>query len=116
MQKGIDRVATTQTTAAIREAVDQSRYLLWAIYSRGRPLPLLAAAATYVRPTNKGRVAVIDTIGGHDMHEWLEPALAQFTELARGHGCTRIECENRPGFARKLPGFRMTRVILEKVL
>jgi hypothetical protein len=116
LQKGIDRVATSRTTAEIRKNVDEGRWRLWAILRRKQPLPILAAAATYTHQTNRGLVAVIDTIGGVDMADWFEPALARFEELARLHGVTRIEVEGRMGWARRLPGFTAKRIVLEKVI
>lgn len=116
LQKGIDAVATSRTTEEIRSEVDAGRFRLWAIYRAEQPMPLLAAAASYVRRTNRGQVAVIDTIGGRDMDAWLEPALTEFAALAKAHGVARIEIEGRVGWARTLPGFRTTRVIMEKAL
>lgn len=116
LQRGIDRVATARTTAQIREGADAGRYRLWAIYRRDNPLPLLAAAATYTHKTNKGLVAVIDTIGGHDMGEWMGPMLAEFERLAKANGVSRIEVEGRMGWARVLPGYEQMRVIMGKTL
>lgn len=116
LQSGIDRVSTSQTTAALRVGAEIGTCRLWAIYQREQPMPLLAAAATYVRRTNKGQVAVIDTIGGHDMDQWLEPALAEFAALAKANGVDRIEVEGRLGWLKALPGFKATRIIMHKEL
>lgn len=117
LQRGIDRVATARTTAQIREGAEVGgRYRLWAIYRREKPLPLLAAAATYAHKTNKGLVAVIDTIGGHDMSDWIGPILGEFERLAKANGVSRIEVEGRLGWARALPGYKQMRVIMGKQL
>lgn len=116
LQRGIDRVATARTTTQIREGAEAGRYRLWAIYRRGHPLPLLAAAASYVRETNKGLVAVIEPIGGHDMRDWLLPVLTEFEAMAKANGVAMIEVEGRRGWQRVLPGFTTARVILQKVL
>lgn len=116
LQKAIDTQATDGSTAKIREAIDAGRFLLWAIYRADRPLPLLAAAASYVRPTQHGPIAVIDCLGGDNIDLWMEPALARFEALAKANGCTRIEVDGRLGWKRRLPGYVATRIILQKAL
>lgn len=116
LQKGISAVATEQTTEQIRQAAEAQRYRLWAIYAADHPLPLLAAAATYERQTNKGLVAVIDTIGGDRMSEWLDTVLDRFAALAKANGVKRIEIEGRLGWARKLRGFKPARIIMDREL
>lgn len=116
LQNGIDAVATTQTSVGIRAAAAAGRMKLWAIYRRDSPLPLLAAAATSTRQTNKGLVAVIDTVGGGEMSVWLEPVLNRFAELAKENGMQRIEIEGRLGWARALKRYRPVRIVMEQVL
>lgn len=116
LQKGIDAVATEQTTEQIRKAAEARRYRLWAIYDADQPLPLLAAVATYERQTNKGLVAVIDTVGGDRMSEWLQPALDRFAELAKANGVKRIEIEGRMGWLRTLRGYKPARIIMDREL
>jgi len=115
-QKAIDAVHTAWTVEAILKEAKATRLLLWAIYRDNKPLPLLAAAASAVRETKHGRIAVIEHIGGDDMQAWLRPALSRFEQLARDNGCTRIECEGRIGWSRALPDYRPERIVLGKAL
>ena len=115
-QKAIDAVHTAWTIEMILQEARATRLLLWAIYHDSHPLPILAAAASAVRETNKGRVAVIEHIGGADMKAWLRPALEQFEHMARQAGCVRLEVEGRMGWARALSGFEPERIVLGKAL
>lgn len=115
-QKAIEAVHTAWTTDAILRDAHERRLLLWAIYRRESPLPILAAAATSVRETKAGKTAVIEHVGGDDMKAWLCPALEQFEQLAREHGCARLELEGRLGWQRVLPGFTPERIVLGKAL
>jgi len=115
-QKAVDAVHTEWTVEAIHREAKATRLLLWAIYRDDKPLPLLAAMSSAVRERKCGRIAVIEHIGGDDMKAWLRPALEKFEQLARQHGCTRIECEGRMGWARALPGYEPLRVVMGKVL
>ena len=115
-EKAVEAVHTEWTTSAILTDAHDRKLLLWAIYRRESPVPILAAAASSIRETKGGKTAVIEHIGGTDMQAWLRPALEKFERLAREHGCTRLELEGRMGWLRVLPGFTAQRIVLGKTL
>lgn len=115
-QQATEAVSTDWTTEFIRSEAEASRMMLWAIYEREAPLPLLGAAATSVRTVRGETVVTIAHCAGHDMSRWLRPALEKFEVLAKANGCSRIECEGRLGWSRVLPGYRPVRIVLEKVI
>jgi hypothetical protein len=98
----------------VREAVRGER-LLWVIYEEDRPLPFLAVATTRVATFGTERICFIDALAGKGMSHWWR-LLAEFEELARQQGVTRIQIEGRPGWARLLSGYSLARVVVEKKL
>jgi hypothetical protein len=115
-QQAIEAVSTDWTTDFIRSEAEASRMMLWAIYERDKPLPLLGAAGTSIRHVRGEKVSVIAHCAGRDMSRWLGPVLEKFEALAKANGCSRIECEGRLGWSRALPGYKPVRIVMEKVL
>ena len=117
LRAACDPVATTMTPDLIRQREGEGAIMVWAIYRKDRPLPLLGAAATSIRDTNKGLTSVIEALAGHDFDSWWRPVLQQFEAMAVEHGIARMEIEGRMGWLRKLGGdFRATRVVMERDL
>ena len=117
-ERAFKRLPTQLTLAEIRERAGEGRVALWAIYERDKPLPLLAALATCVRPR---QVCEILVLAGHDTKRWLKPALMEFEALARAHGMDRIQFWGRPGWARLMPDYTVMtatgrKYLLEKTL
>lgn len=110
------RVATTLTAEIIKRNILDGHWMGWAIYERDQPVPVLAAAATSLRETNKGLTVVIEAVGGRKLSTWFHPVISEFERMAREHGVARIEVEGRRGWEQRLPGFHVTRVVMEKVL
>lgn len=116
--RALRKAPSPLTLAEIRERADESRVALWAIYERDKPIPLLAAAASCVRP---GAVTEILVLGGHSTGMWMKTALAEFEDLARANGMAWVQLWGRRGWARLMPDYRIMtetgrKVLLEKTL
>jgi len=107
------RVTTEVTPDLILEKAKDRRLLLWAIHDDGK---LRGAVATGIRECGTETVAFVEAIAGDGMEQWLLPILDDFETRAKRAGATIIEHEGRMGWARKLPGYRTVRVVLQKVL
>ena len=105
--------------------------LLWLAIARedGRERPdgngahIQAAAVTELHATEWRKACVIVACGGRGprsgagagMAAWL-PLLAGIETYARAAGCASVRIMGRKGWARALPTYRTTRIVLEKEL
>ena len=113
------RAPTDLTTETIRQQAHETRMQLWAIYERDRPLPLLCAAATGIRPRGDERLCEFYAFAGRDLKTWMRPMLNRFERMARGQDVQWLRLEGRPGWARFLPDFTVVsltngRIAMEK--
>lgn len=92
-------------------ALYQGRFVLWLAWGAG----LEAAAVTEIADTINGRVCCIVACGGRDRDRWIG-LRARLEHYARSEGCRQMRIYGRKGWARVLPDYRETRVILEKDL
>jgi hypothetical protein len=113
---GCEAVTTEVTPEFIHAEALADRRMLWVVFDTDSPFPFIAAASIGSRQTNDGVVVFVDAIGGRDREKWLPEYLAELEAQAKGIGATKIELEGRPGWQRVLPGYRLARVVLEKVL
>ena len=113
---GCEAVTTEMTPEWILAEALADRRMIWVAFDSDAPFPFLAAASVGQRQTNDGLVVFIDAIGGHDRERWLPACLAELEGHAKAAGATRIEVEGRRGWERVLPGYRVVRVVMEKVL
>jgi len=86
--------------------------LLWLAWNETR---VQAAAITELHATEWREVCVIVACGGTGMRTWL-PLLAGVETYARAAGCACVRIMGRKGWARALPTYRTTRIVLEKEL
>lgn len=86
--------------------------LLWLAVEGGR---VHAALTTSLEKRPSGLSLRMVSSGGDNLPLMLECEKV-LVEYARREGCVKITAEGRNGWARTLPGFRRTRVHLEKVL
>jgi hypothetical protein len=86
--------------------------LLWLAWDGER---IQAAAVTELHTTEWRKVCVIVACGGAGMRAWL-PLLAGIETYARAAGCACVRIMGRKGWARALPTYRTTRIVLEKEL
>lgn len=107
------KVTTEVTPADILERSKEQTLLLWVVHDDGT---ILGTFASGIRTCGTETVAFVEAIAGDDLDRWLLPALADFEARAKNAGATIIEHEGRSGWARKLPGYRPVRIVLQKVL
>lgn len=117
IRAGCAAVTSEVTAEFIYAEAIADRRTIWCVFDTDDPFgPFLAAFATGQRQTNRGTVLFIDVIGGRNRGCWLTQCLGELEAQAKAIGITRIEIEGRRGWKRVLPGYRETRVVMEKVL
>jgi hypothetical protein len=94
-----------------RDVLTANAYLWLAIESGS----VLAAAVTQVTQDKDRRLCTIVACGGHDWARW--GALIEGLEsYARAERCGRMEIAGRPGWLKRLPDYRLAKVVIRKEL
>jgi hypothetical protein len=76
---------------------------------------VLASAVTKVTAEKDHRLCTIVACGGHDWEHW--GALIEGLEnYARAEGCKRSEICGRPGWLKRLPDYRLAKIVIRKEL
>lgn len=86
--------------------------LLW-LACRGTEID--AAAATLLVRTDKHLVCLITACGGENMDRWFD-LLEGIEEWAKAEGAALVRIYGRPGWARMLKSYRVSNVVLERIL
>jgi len=94
-----------------RDVLTENAYLWVAIEDGG----ILAAAVTQVTDPKDCRLCTIVACGGHDW-ERFGHLIEGLEKYARAEGCTRIEIAGRPGWLRRLPDYKLAKVVIRKEL
>ncbi len=76
---------------------------------------IVAAAVAAIHATEWRKVCLIVALGGKDRGKWLhfEPEIERW---AREQNCSAMRIMGRKGWAKVLPQYRVTRIVLEKEL
>ncbi len=85
---------------------------LWVATEAGA---ILAAAVTKVTGEGRARVCTIVACGGHDWPRF-GFLIAGLENYARAEGCAAVEICGRPGWQRRLEGYRTVKVVIRKGL
>ena len=85
---------------------------LWLAIDAGA---VLAAAVTQVTQRNDQRLCTIVACGGRDWARW-GGLIDGLEEYARAENCARMEIAGRPGWLRRLPGYRLRKIVIGKDL
>jgi hypothetical protein len=85
---------------------------LWVATAAGA---ILAAAVTKVTGAGSARLCTIVACGGHDWPRF-RFLIAGLESYARAEGCTAVEICGRPGWQRRLAGYRTVKVVIRKGL
>jgi hypothetical protein len=96
--------------ADVERDVLSGHALLWLAWD-GQAIA--AAAVTQLLAADLGKVCVIVACAGRQMRRWL-PLIATLEEYARAEACKLVRIVGRKGWTRVLPGYRMSRAILER--
>jgi hypothetical protein len=94
-----------------RDVLSADAYL-WVAIDAGA---VLAAAVTKVTQDNDHRVCTIVACGGRDFARW-GGLIAGLEDYARAESCRRIEIAGRPGWLRRLSGYRPVKIVIRKEL
>lgn len=94
-----------------RDVLSANAYLWLAIESGS----VLAAAVTQVTQQKDHRLCTIVACGGQDWERW--GALIEGLEnYARAESCRRMEIAGRPGWLKRLPDYRLAKIVIRKDL
>jgi hypothetical protein len=94
-----------------RDVLGANAYL-WLAIEQGA---VLAAAVTQVTQQHDHRLCTIVACGGRDLARW-GGLIAGLEDYARAESCARIEISGRPGWRRRLPGYRLRKIVIAKEL
>jgi hypothetical protein len=94
-----------------RDVLAANAYL-WLAIAQGA---VLAAAVTQVTRDDDHRVCTIVACGGRDWARW-GGLIEGLEAYARAESCARIEIAGRPGWLRRLPGYRLAKIVIRKEL
>jgi hypothetical protein len=94
-----------------RDVLSVNAYLWLAIESGS----VLAAAVTQVTQAKDHRLCTIVACGGHDWKKFGR-LIAGLETYARAEGCRRMEIAGRPGWLRRLPDYRLAKIVIRKEL
>jgi hypothetical protein len=76
---------------------------------------VLAAAVTKVTQENGERLCTIVACAGRDWTKFGR-LIARLEDYARAEGCDAVEICGRPGWMRRLPDYRVTKIVIRKRL
>lgn len=99
--------------AAIVEKCVRMDWVMW-LAVMNRDVLALACAELYFDPAGMKRCR-LPVCTGDDAKGWVH-LFAQIEDWARREGCVKFDLIARKGWAKHLPDYRMTHVVLEKVL
>jgi hypothetical protein len=85
---------------------------LWLAIDSGS---MLAAAVTKVTQADDERLCTIVACAGHDWNKF-GPLIAGLEAYARAEGCAAVQICGRPGWRRRLPDYRLARIVIRKRL
>jgi len=94
-----------------RDVLAANAYL-WLAIEAGA---VLAAAVTQVTQGSDHRLCTIVACGGRDFARWGN-LIEGLENYARAENCARIEIAGRPGWRRRLPDYRLAKIVLRKEL
>jgi hypothetical protein len=109
----VDGSHDTYTMPTLLEDVMAGQVRLWAVVQeRG----VRALVGTEIVQSRSGLVScVIRFCVGKRLNDWIH-LIDEIEEYARAAGCDRLETWARKGWAKHLPDFKLTHILLEKDL
>lgn len=109
----IERSGGRVSVETLVQEVAAGKQHVWTVWD-GEEIRALVGAEVGFAPTGL-KLCTINFAAGRDSHEWLH-LLDEIEDWAREIGCQKMEMWARKGWARKLPAYRLTHVLLEKEL
>lgn len=111
LRRATDRTESDLTTAELHARARAGNVILWVAIDDGL---IVAAMATTEIVVRGERTAFILAMSGTGEGKWIEPLLADLERIALASGIKRIRLCGRKGWARALPDYRITSIVLEK--
>jgi len=115
LERVVERTGERYSLKGVAENILAHRWQLWGAWDE-RALAYRAVAGTEVYNEVSGLLCCnVLFASGLEAERWT-PLLAGIEEQARHMGCKRMLMMARKGWARRLPDYKMTHVVLEKGL
>ncbi len=76
----------------------------------------IGAALTHIEQYAEFDALVVAALGGEDFESWREEIDRVFEKFARFHGCARIEFHGRRGWEKRLPNYKVYRIMMMRTL
>lgn len=111
LKRATDRASSAHAVDDLLEAIEDQRMQLWVVWNGDYQ----AVGVTQICIYPKHKVLQMLYLGGSDLRDWFHVE-RDLVEFARSEGCDCIEMHGRKGWAKVLPGYEETHVILRKVL
>jgi hypothetical protein len=91
------------------------RWQMWIIWDASAQAPKAVFGTEIYRELSDLWICGVRFLTGEDSGQWLY-LVDQLEEWARANGCSRLDIVARKGWAKKLPDYKLTHVLLEKDL
>lgn len=101
------------TTDDIRKHIEAGNFQLWAVV--GEDNQLLAVVTTEIIQYPQRRACRVVGCVGENRGKWIH-LFDEIQDWARSQGCAAMEIFARKGWAKVLPDFRLTSILLERSL
>ena len=111
IRRALERGGMGRFADVERDVLGANAYL-WVAIEQGA---VLAAAVTQVTQENELRLCTVVACGGCDFARW-GGLIAGLEDYARAENCARMEIAGRPGWRRRLPDYRLAKVVIRKEL
>lgn len=103
------------TVPGMLENFGSGRWQMWIIWDASSEQPKAVFGTEIYRDVGEMWICGVRFLSGDDSGQWLY-LIDQLEAWARANGCARLDMLARKGWARKLPDYKMTHVLLEKDL
>lgn len=101
------------TVEGIKGRVERGEWQFW-VFHEGTTMLAIAGSCICTGDNGQKYAEILFCAGTGRQH--LAEKITQFEEWARAQGCTMVRSVARLGWARTLPGYRVTHAFIEKVL
>lgn len=110
--KAYERFPGEITEGAVLQRLVDGRSQLVVVYRDG----FIGAALTQIEQYAEFDALVVAALGGDDFEAWREELDRVLEKFARFHNCTRIEFHGRRGWEKRLPNYKVYRVMMMRTL
>lgn len=101
------------TVEGIKDRVERGIWQFW-VFHEGTTMLAIAGSCIGIADNGDKYAEILFCAGTGRKH--MQEKITEFEEWARAEGCTRVRSIARLGWARTLPGYRVTHAFIEKEL